>query len=366
MRNRCPRSLVILNAPRNSDCPDIFSDMSCVFIAKPALLCFLPVQTASSPRLGVLPCCKEKFSCLFIERRRLWGKRFQSSLPKPAESTGLWPQLANRKFIQICLCSLAFFQWRRSLTLRVSDQPLLTLFFFFFILLSCGIQKIFYVKLKEISAENCHNNCPISCIQICLSWETQNQSGLKKNKARVTETSRASEAHEDKLDQAEDVQMRLSPQIQDNACSRTNSTHSLFSPSPLEKRSSTLLLCYSCQWLVLTWPQTNPAHFLPEAKLVKQSYRYSVCPTPSEISPSLSSPPLASAPVKGPITGSLRHVRSRTPVSKELETAMLYSPLGPRINFTERSGSVEMQAVLMPETCQQTSKCVTATSLSSI
>lgn len=52
MKSSCPRSLMFLSAPRNSDCPDIFSDMSCVFIAKPALPCFLLVQAASPPQTG--------------------------------------------------------------------------------------------------------------------------------------------------------------------------------------------------------------------------------------------------------------------------------------------------------------------------
>lgn len=80
----------------------------------------------------------------------------------------------------------------------------------------------------------------------------------------MIKTFRVSLAYEDKLDQEDAIQMRLSTQIQDNARSHTNSTHSLFSPSPLEKRSSTLLLCYSCQCLVFTQPQTNHAHFSPE------------------------------------------------------------------------------------------------------
>lgn len=143
--------------------------------------------------------------------------------------------------------------------------------------------------------------------------------------------------------------MRLSTQIQDNARSHTNSTHTLFSPSPVEKRSSTRLLCYSCQYLVFTQPQTNYAHFT-RTKLVKQSYRQPGWRSSFDISPTLSSPPLASTCVKGLVTGSLRHVRSRTPVSTELYSVTLYSPSGPRINFTEDSGSAGVQTP--GQTCQ--------------
>lgn len=43
-------SLVFLNAPRKSDCSELFSDIFCVSIAKPTLGCFFLVQTASPPQ----------------------------------------------------------------------------------------------------------------------------------------------------------------------------------------------------------------------------------------------------------------------------------------------------------------------------
>lgn len=104
-------------------------------------------------------------------------------------------------------------------------------------------------------------------------------------KLRVTDISRASEAHEDKLDQEDDMQMRLSTQSQDNAYSHTNSTHSLFSPSPLEKRSSTLLLCYSCQCLLFTQPQTNKAHFSPEPNWSSRATGNQCAPVPLTSAP---------------------------------------------------------------------------------
>lgn len=94
----------------------------------------------------------------------------------------------------------------------------------------------------------------------------------------------------------------------------------------------------------------KPCLFLTRTKLVKLSYRQPVCPSPFDISPVLPPPPLASASVKGPGTGSLRHVRSRTPVSTEL-WAVLCNSLGPWINFTEDSGSAGSPNA-RPETCQ--------------
>lgn len=70
--------------------------------------------------------------CL-IPRASLHGKKFQGSLPKPAEtiralkSPFTIPQLAGWKLTGICLCALVCLQWRRSLTLGVSDLLLLTL-----------------------------------------------------------------------------------------------------------------------------------------------------------------------------------------------------------------------------------------------
>lgn len=95
----------------------------------------------------------------------------------------------------------------------------------------------------------------------------------------------------------------------------------------------------------------KPRSFLTRTKVVKQSYRQPVCPSPFDISLTLSSPPLASASVKRLGTGSLRHMRSRTPVSTELQTVTLYTPLGPRISFTGDSGSAGSPKD-RPETCQ--------------
>lgn len=130
--------------------------------------------------------------------------------------------------------------------------------------------------------------------------------------------------------------MRLSTQIQDNACSHTNSTHSLFSPSPLEKRSSTLLLCYSCQCLVFTQPQTNHAHFSPEPNWPSRetSVPQSLWGQPHSFITSFGTSLCQRAGHRKPL-----HVRSRTPVSTELWAVILYTPLGPRVNFTEDSGS---------------------------
>lgn len=43
---------MFLNAPRMSDGSHSFSDIFCVSIAKPTLLCFFLVQTASPPQDG--------------------------------------------------------------------------------------------------------------------------------------------------------------------------------------------------------------------------------------------------------------------------------------------------------------------------
>lgn len=53
-KSSCPRILVLLKAPRKSDCSDPFSDIFCASIAKPTLLwgLFSLVQTSSPPQTG--------------------------------------------------------------------------------------------------------------------------------------------------------------------------------------------------------------------------------------------------------------------------------------------------------------------------
>lgn len=118
------------------------------------------------------------YSC-FVERASVRRKSLQGGLPKPAETTTTLsppvsvPQLAGQKLIWICLCVLVCSQWRRSLTLTVSDLLLLTLLgiLLFLSLLSCGFHKVFYVKLKELPSANVTTNV-LDCLPLSASCET--------------------------------------------------------------------------------------------------------------------------------------------------------------------------------------------------
>lgn len=129
-------------------------DISCVFIAKPTFLCFLLAQTASLPRLGVIPCCKEKFTCLTFYRKKKGVWEEVPELPTQAcwDHWALTSASSSKIYSDLPVFS-SFLSVKENLDSwsvwsAIADP------FVIFTLLSCVIHKIFYAKLKEISAAN--------------------------------------------------------------------------------------------------------------------------------------------------------------------------------------------------------------------
>lgn len=179
----------------------------------------------------------------FIERASICRERFQGTLLNPAETTGALtsplavPQLAGRKLIWMWLCALVCFQRRKSLTLGVSDLLLLTLLsiLLFFSLLGCGFHNEFMLNWRKYHLQMSPQVSYIASPSLPHVKDPEPE-WLE---GKLNQTDRNIQSFRGAWRQTSPktwCELRLPTQIQGKARSCTNSTHSLFSPSPLEKK----------------------------------------------------------------------------------------------------------------------------------
>lgn len=165
MKSSYPGSLVFLNAPRKPECSDPLFGVFCVSIAKPSLLCFFLVQTASPPQTGGTSMLQTKVYPLHVvsmfytksKQQEVSGQSTQACWDYQGpnitihSTSASWLKANLDLPVRSGLLSMKEKLDSGGVWSAIADP---SQHFIIFSFLSCGFHNTFYVKFKEIPSAN--------------------------------------------------------------------------------------------------------------------------------------------------------------------------------------------------------------------